>query len=61
MITLKISEAMDMVRHVAINLNEPLMLWGPPGSGKLKVWHRSPPPATPSTWTFAWPSTTAWT
>lgn len=36
MITLKINEAMDMVRHVAINLNEPLMLWGPPGSGKTE-------------------------
>ena len=36
MMTMKLGDAMGMVRHVAIELNEPMMLWGPPGGGKTE-------------------------
>ena len=34
MMTMKLGDAMDMVRHVVMDMNEVLMLWGPPGGGK---------------------------
>jgi hypothetical protein len=36
MMTMKLGDAMDMVRHVVMNMNEVLMLWGPPGCGKTE-------------------------
>ena len=36
MMTMKLGDAMDMVRHVVMDMNEVLMLWGPPGGGKTE-------------------------
>ena len=31
--SVKIDQLVNMIEHVAIDLNEPLMIWGPPGAG----------------------------
>ena len=37
MMTVKINQLVDMIEHVAIDLDEPLMIWGPPGAGKSEA------------------------
>lgn len=36
MMTMKLGEAMNMVRYSVMDMNEVLMIWGPPGCGKTE-------------------------